>query len=171
MTKSLNDILTESLRKDKMLAFLKDNPNLFEETIKVALENDKPQSWRATWLIGHLVTKNDKRIRPHINSLIKAISSKGDGHQRELLKILMRMELNEKQEGILFDKSVLIWEDISKSSSVRSFAFLILTNTVKKYPELISEIGFLTQRRYTETLSPGIRHTVIKIIKELQIDI
>ena len=171
MTKSLNNILTATLRKDKMVVFLKKNPNLFDETIKVSLGNEKPQSWRAAWLIGQLITKNDKRIKPHIKSILKAIKEKEDGHQRELLKILMKMNLSEKQEGILFDECISIWEDINKSSSVRGFAFLIITNTVKKYPELISEIGFLTQEHYTETLSPGIRHSVIKIIKGLKINI
>ena len=81
------------------------------------------------------------------------------------------MELTEKQEGILFDKSITIWEDINKSSSVRSIAFLILSNIVKKYPELLTEIKFLTQRHFIETLSPGIRYSVIRVIKELKIDI
>ena len=80
-------------------------------------------------------------------------------------------KLTERQEGILFDKCISIWEDINKSPSVRSFAFLIITNTVKKYPELISEISFLTQGHYVETLSPGIRRSVVRIIKELKIDI
>ncbi len=171
MTEALQSILTLSLRKEKLVAFLRKNPSLFDETIEVSLGNEKPQSWRAAWLIGHLIAKNDKRIKPHIKSILKVIKEKEDGHQREFLKILIKMNLSEKQEGILFDKCISIWEDINKSPSVRGFAFLIITNTVKKYPELISEIGFLTQEHYTATLSPGIRHSVIKIIKGLKINI
>ena len=171
MTESLHHILTDNLRKDKMVAFLKKNPNLFDETLKVSLCDKEPQSWRAAWLLKHYMSKNDERISPSINKILKAVPTKKDGHQRELLKILLEMELTEKQEGILFDKCICIWEDINKSSSVRSFAFLIITNTVKKYPELISEIGFLTQGHYVETLSPGIRKTVVRIIEELKINI
>lgn len=171
MTNSLNKILTDSLRKDAMVGFLKTNPTLFEETIKVSLGDEKPQSWRAAWLVKHYMQRNDKHIRPKINSILKVILNKEDGHQRELLKILIDMELNERQEGILFDKCIRIWEDISKSPSVRGFAFLIITNTVKKYPELISEISFLAQNHFIETLSPGIRHSVIRIVKEMKMEL
>ena len=171
MTESLQNILTGSFRKDKMVAFLKKHPSLFHETLKISLGDKEPQSWRAAWLIKHYMSKNDERIIPSVNKILKAIPIKKDGHQRELLKILMEMELTETQEGILFDKSISIWEDINKSPSVRSFAFLVLVNTVKKYPELLTEIGFLTQGHYTETLSPGIRKTIVRTIEELEINI
>ncbi len=167
MTESLQHILTGSLRKEKLILFLKKNPDLFDEVITVSLGNDKPQAWRATWLLGHCITGDDKRIRPHINSIFKVLLEKGDGHQREFLKILRRMKLNEKQEGILFDKAIKIWEDINKSASVRSFAFLVIAETVEKYPELLSEVEFLTQAHYVETLTPGIRHSIIKTINKL----
>jgi urate oxidase len=77
------------------------------------------------------------------------------------------MRLTEKQEGILFDKCMNIWEDISKSPSVRGFAFQIIITTVKKYPELISEIEFLTQNHYLETISPGIRHSIKRMIRDV----
>ena len=171
MTKSLDNILTARLRKVEMVAFLKKNPNLFEETVKISLGDEEPQSWRATWLVKHYMAKNDKRIVKNINSILKVLPNKKDGHQRELLKILIDMKLTEKQEGILFDKCFTIWEDISKSPSVRGTAFSIIVSTVKKYPELLSEIEFLTQNHYVETLSPGIRHSIVKTIEELRISI
>lgn len=130
-TKSLDQILTDTLPKEEMLAFLRKNPNLFDETIKISLGNDKPQSWRAAWLLNNYMEHNDKRIQTHIDSILKAIPQKSDGHQRELLKEIMEMELTEKQEGVFFDRCISIWKDISKSSSVRSIAFLSLTNTAK----------------------------------------
>ncbi|MBU0474073.1 MAG: hypothetical protein KKF62_07900 [Bacteroidetes bacterium] len=171
MTNSLNKILTGALRKEQMVDFLKKNPTLFDETINISLGDYQPESWRAAWLIKHYMNKNDKRITKYINAILKVLVNKKDGHQRELLKILLAMELTEKQEGILFDKCITIWEDINKSPSVRSFAFLILTNTVKKYPELMVEIGFLTQNHYTESLSPGIRHSIVRVINKLHINI
>ncbi len=171
MTESLQNILTETLRKNEMVSFLKKNPNLFDETLKVSLGDKEPESWRAAWLVKHYMTKNDSRVVKSIKSILKGLPNKKDGHQRELLKILMDMELTEKQEGILFDKCFTIWEDISKSSSVRGTAFSIIVNTVKKYPELLVEIEFLTQNHYVETLTPGIRNSIVRTIKELKINI
>jgi len=171
MTVLFNQILTDTLRKEEMVSFLKKNPNLFDETLIVSLGDKEPQSWRAAWLVKHYMSKNDPRVITNINSILKALPNKKDGHQRELLKILMDMKLSEKQEGILFDKCFTIWEDISKSSSVRGTAFSIIVDIVKKYPELRTEIEFLTQNHYVETLTPGIRNSIVKTIKELNINI
>jgi len=164
MQKSLDDILTGRLRKQELVSFLEKHPELFDQTVRVSLENLQPQAWRAAWLIGHYIRKNDPRLLPYLDSMLSAIGEKEDGHQREYLKILNRMKLTEDQEAILFDVSITIWKDIHKSSSVRGTAFQTILSIVKKYPELKSEIEHLTQPHYTETLSPGIRHSFYKLI-------
>jgi hypothetical protein len=147
-----------------MVLFLRKNPELFVETVKISLGDESPQSWRAAWLIGHYMKNNDAVLRPYINSILSGIIAKEDGHQREFLKILNRMELTDDQEGRLFDVCLTIWEEIHKSPSVRGTAFQTILNIVKKYPELKNEIVHLTQSQYTETLSPGIKHSFYKLI-------
>jgi len=163
MQKSLDDILTGRLRKQELVSFLEKHPELFEQTIKITLGDVQPQAWRAAWLIGHYMEHNDARLLPYVDSILSNIAAKGDGHQRELLKILNRMELNEDQEGILFDVSLSIWEEVHKSPSVRGTTFLTILSIVEKYPELKCEIEHLTQAHYTETLSPGIKHSFYKL--------
>lgn len=164
MNKSLENILTGRLRKQTLVSFLKKHPGLFEETIYVSLGNIQPQAWRAAWLIGNYMERNDARLLPHVDAILAALPRKGDGHQRELLKILNRLELNEDQEGVLLDICMTIWEEIHKSPSVRGTAFQTILSIVKKYPELKCEIEHLTQPHYTETLSPGIKHSFYRLI-------
>lgn len=57
-----------------------------------------------------------------------------------------------------------IWEQVGKIPSVRIFAFRLIVRIARKYPELKNEIAFLTQPHYTETLSPGIRNSVHKLL-------
>ena len=80
------------------------------------------------------------------------------------------MHLTENQESLLFDVCLTIWEDIAKSPSVRGTAFKFLLKIVKKYPELSEEIGHLTQSHYTESLSPGIKHSFIRMVNEMKIN-
>ncbi|MFC2103688.1 hypothetical protein ACFLSS_04585, partial [Bacteroidota bacterium] len=94
--------------------------------------------------------------------------TKDDGHQRELLKILLLMELDEEYEGILFDVSMNLWESINKKPSVRFTAFKFIVKTAKKYPEIAKEISFLTQNHYLESLSPGVKHSISRMIKEFE---
>lgn len=166
MHESLNDILTARLRKEELVSFLEKHPELLEQTIKLSLSDIQPQAWRAAWLIGNYMQKNDTQISPHINSILSVIRDKEDGHQRELLKILKQLKLNKNQEGKLFDICLTIWEEIHKSASVRGTAFEIILSIVEKYPELKSEIEHLTQPHYTATLSPGIKRSFYRLINE-----
>jgi len=166
LQESLNDILTGRLRKQKLVSFLEKHPELFEETVEVSLSDEQPQAWRAAWLIFHYMEKNDSRLIPFIDHILSCISNKGDGHQRELLKVLNKMELSEDQEGILFDRCLTIWEEIHKSPSVRGTAFQTLLRIVEKYPELKCELEHLTQDHYTKSLSPGIRNSFEKMINK-----
>ena len=133
----------------------------------VHITNKDPQAWRAAWIVGHCSKKNEPRLVDYVDDLISSFEGKKDGHQRELLKLIYKTELNESQEGILFHTCMTIWESVNKSPSVRSFAFRFIAETAKKYPELKEEISFLTQDQYLETLSPGIRKGVEKLIKEI----
>lgn len=151
--------------KDRMVAFLKAHPVCWEEAIKLAVSNKQPYSWRAAWLLWSCIEKNDTRIQPHIQSLIEGLTNKKDGHQREILKILLLMELSEEQESTLFDFCIQLWKDIQKKSSIRHIAFRFLQNMVEKYPELKHELEFYSDKIYLESLSPGIRQSIIKIIK------
>jgi len=160
---SLKFQLNNRINKTKMVAFLNSNSAYFQQAIEIALTNRQPEAWRAAWLLTHVVKKNDKRVKSYIQLIISTLEDRKDGHQRELLKILEKMELNGDQEGHLFDVCMNIWEAVKKSPSVRIVAFRLIHKIAQKYPELNNEIEFLAQSHYTETLSPGIKHSLQKI--------
>ena len=168
MGNSLSEKLKDRINKEEILAILSSSPKSFREGVLIALSDHQPQAWRAAWLINNCMTANDERIQPYITSLIEGISGKGDGHQREFLKILNKMELDDEQEGRLFEACTNIWETISKSPSVRIFAFKFMYKTLVKYPELKDEIEFLMEDHYTENLSPGILNSFNKMKKSLK---
>lgn len=108
--------------------------------------------------------KNDRRVQKYLDRIIDTLPSKSDGHARELLMILQQMELEDEQEGKVFDICISIWEKIQKQPSVRLNAFKLMLMIVKKYPELLNEITFLTESQYTDTLSEGVKHSISKMI-------
>ena len=156
---NLTDILKTRFDKKYLISHLAENPVQFNEALIIALSDEQPQAWRAAWVLNHCIKFNDSRIKKNAAKIIKRIKTKEDGHKRELLKLLEKIELNESQEGYLFDICMTIWESIEKSPSVRITAFRILMSIVKKYPELKNEITHLTQNHYTESLSPGIKNS------------
>lgn len=153
--------------KDGMVAFLKAHPECWEEAIELAITNKQPYSWRAAWLLWSCLEKNDTRIQPHIQSLIEGLKDKKDGHQRELLKILFVMELSEEQESNLLDYCIRLWKDSQKTPSVRYTTFRFIHKIASKYPELRNEIKLYAEKKYVETLSPGVRKSINKLIQSL----
>ena len=153
--------------KDEMISFMDTHPEFFEEAIELAIASKQPYSWRAAWLLWSCMEENDQRIQKYIKKIVDSLKDKDDGHQRELLKILLQMELKEEYEGILFNICMNIWEQINKTPSVRINALKFIIKIAKKHPELSQEITFLTQDHYLESLSPGVKHSVSKMTKEL----
>jgi len=151
--------------KNEMISFMKAHPEYFEEAIELAIQDKQPYSWRAAWVLWSCISKNDSRVQKHVNKLIESIDDKTDGHQRELLKILIEMDLNEEQEGYLYALCVSLWEEIEKKPSVRYTAFRFINNTAQKHPDLVNELLLLTQDKYMSTLSPAVHRSISKMIK------
>ena len=160
---NLDNILSNRLDKDFLIQLFQEQKEVHAAGIQVALSNKQPQAWRATWILTHCTAKNDPRIIPYISDFIEKIPKQKDGHQREIIKILDKMKLNDEQEGKLFDFCMSIWENLAKASAVRYLAFKFIHKTCQKYPELNGEMTFISQDQYLETLSPGIQ----KIVKRM----
>jgi len=165
METALEHILTSSY-KAEMISYMNAHPEDFEEAINLAISNKQPYSWRAAWLLWSCMEENDQRIQGYIRNIINTLTTKNDDHQRELLKILLQMELNEEYEGFLFNVCVTVWEKINKKPSVRLTAFKIIVKIAKKYPDLSHEIIFLTQNQYLDSLSPTVKRSISRMIKE-----
>jgi len=153
--------------KDEMISFMENHPEYFEEAIELAIADKQPYSWRAAWLLWSCMEENDERIKKYIKKIVDTLETKDDGHQRELLKILLQMKLKDEYEGKLFNLCMNIWEQINKTPSVRITALKFIIKIAKKHPDLSQEISFLTQDHYLESLSPGIKHSVSRMMKEL----
>jgi len=149
-----------------MIVFLNSHPEYFTEALELALGDRQPYCWRAPWLLYSCMEENDSRVRPYIPKIIAVIQEKKDGHQRELMKLLHLMDLDDEQEGRVFDICMNMWESISKGPSIRYNAFMFILKVVNKYPELKPEFDFITQDQYLETLSPGIKHSILAKVKK-----
>lgn len=160
-----NKLLTSN--KNEMISFINSHPEYFDEAIELAVSEKQPYAWRAAFLLWSVINENDERVQKYIKRIVKAVRGKSDGHQRELLKILLMMELDEKYEGVLFDICMNVWERIDKSPSVRVNALKMIIKIADKHQDLKKEIFYLTQDHYLQSLSPGVTHSVKKLMNKI----
>lgn len=145
-----------------------EHPEEFDKTLQIALGNESHSCWRAAWIIKHCMVKNDPRVRKYLDEIIHVLPYKEDGHQRELLKVLMGMKLSEEQEIYLFDHCVTLWESTRKIPSIRVAALTMMVNIARRYPELSGEVLAVSQSQYLQSLSPGIRRSAKGMIRSLE---
>lgn len=163
---SLITNLTQRQPKSAWMSLMKAHPQFFEEALDLALSDKHPEGWRSAWLVYHNMHHNDQRIQPLVLKLIQSLSRKKSGHQRELLKIVSKMEIDEEHEGVLFDACLTIWEDLSRQSSLRVTAFRQLLRIAWNHPELKGELKHFVGDEYTALLSPGIKHSVERLVRK-----
>ena len=164
METKLEQILTHSY-KEKMISYLRKYPEDFEAAIELAIADKQPYSWRAAWLLWSVMDENDGRLQHNVRRIVEVIPFRKYNQQRELLKILYKLEIEEELEGLLFDECVTLWKDIGNQASVRYNAFKLLVKFAQKYPELSSEISYLTGSQYVNSLSAGVKDCVSRMMK------
>ena len=112
--------------------------------------------------------EKDGRLQDYAKTIIVILPDRKYNQHRELLKILQKLEIDEELEGLLFELCVTLWKDISNQASVRYNAFKLLVKFAQKYPELSSEISFLTGSQYVNSLSAGVKRCVSKMMKGIR---
>ncbi len=167
MTKDISDIIS-NFQKSEDYKFTPIIEQHFDKIIQLALSNCQIAA-KATWIINTSNLNTAKNITPFINKIINLLPKVTPGHQRELLKLIAHCHLSEKQEGKLYDFCIVTWKNTTTIPSVRYYAFLQIFTFIKKYPDLFRELSFLLTDEYLNTLSPGIRKSVVKHLKNLKI--
>ena len=162
METQLEYILRKNLKPENIV-FIEQHPELFEELVLLA-NSDKPLAYRATSLLWGCISDNDPRINPYIDNIVNNIHQKDVSHQRELLKLLLKINCKEEHIPLIFDLCVNMWLNNSQPS-VRFTAFKMMMKLSIKYPELVNEISQLTQDKYMGNLSKTAQKSIIKMAK------
>lgn len=139
----------------------------FKEVLDFALSNHE-KSWKAAWLINQALKSEELPLQKYVKTICKAIHEKPSNHKRELLKLLEYIQLTEENEGYIFDVAVSCWEELKLQSGTRMVAFRLMAKITKRHPLLVAEIEALTENRFLEGLSPGIKHSVQRMREEVR---
>ncbi len=99
MSAQLVEMLKGRIDREATSTYIGRQKDAFNFLVTLMQKEEQPASWRAAWIVNHLSEKNDKRLQKPLHNIIKSIKGKEDGHQRELIKIVRKMQLNEKMRA------------------------------------------------------------------------
>jgi hypothetical protein len=152
--------------KPEIISYVQQHPEVFNQLVALALDEHQPQAWRAAWVLFTLVEQMSILPVDFTEKAISKLPHLLDGHQRELLKIINLLDIPEEMEGQLLEMCQTLWLTTAKSPSTRYNAFKIMFRLSEKYPELKTELSFLTAPHILASLSKGVQHSVGIILKK-----
>lgn len=164
MISDLRQVLL-NLNKGGMITYIKNTPAVYPDLIKLALTDEPRYSWRAAWLLWSVMESNDKRIRKHLQKIAAILPERNESHQRELIIILQKMTLPDDITSQLFDYCITLWNDPSRTLSLRYNAFKLMAKIAQEYPELIPELKILAVNDNQAGLPRSLRRCADKILR------
>ncbi len=159
MQSPLEHILSKG-RKADMIAYIGATPGAFEEVLELATSDREPVCWRSAWILKNCMKKNDERVRPYVGDFVNVLADKKDGHQRELLKILLMMDLEDEYVSFVYDFCVRAWKEPSNQSSLRHTSIGFILKCAKANSDFAADIPELSHSIYMNTLTPGVKYSV-----------
>jgi hypothetical protein len=79
----------------------------FEEALRILFSKKLPAAWRAAWIVESCMEDNDARVKKHVQKIIRLLPLCRDGHQRELLKVLQKIDVLRMRRFALLTRFVL----------------------------------------------------------------
>lgn len=155
------------LYKDEMIAYMHTHPELFQDLISLAVGSDR-FSPRAAWLLSNCVDEGGKGFASRKREILRSIEGKSGGHQRDLVRVLSKLDSDDEEEGLLFDQCVALWSDPGNMPSVRHVSMRTLLQITEKYPELYNEVKILLKDKYLDSLSAGVRRSILRMKGETE---
>jgi len=120
-----------------------ENPQFLENAIETVFKDINQISARTTNVIEFFDFEKPEFIKPYLGKIIEKISDfKYDGQKRSFLKLLIRHinELDDEEQGTLFEKCLKFTLNYKETVAVRYYSVEILSKFAQKYPELKNEV-------------------------------
>lgn len=165
MSQSIEEVLG-TLYTEDLIVYIQANPHRMYDLLELAVIHKPPHSARAAWMLFKCMKKNDPSVLERFEDMLRIYPEVADGHQRNLLSVILKMQIPEDYEARVYDLCLETWCSMSKIPSVRIYALKVLVQLGTKYPEFYNEILCVTEDVYIESLTPGVRRSVMRLLSE-----
>jgi len=143
------------------------SPDKYVELVNLALSKDMPACWRAAWVMDHLSELHPPLPEIHIKRLWDNIHDQPNGVKRSTLRMLVRYEIPEEQQGVATDLCLDWLVKESVPVAIKVFSMEILLNITREYPELKEEFIAILEDQMPHN-SAGYKARAVKVIKSME---
>ena len=149
----------------KIVKYIGNDQNRFDELIKITLGNEERLSQRASWPVGYCIEAHPDLAKAHLKKIIKFLPVKAHpAIQRNLAKLLTFVEIPTTLESLLIENCFLILNSNDSPIANRAYAAYAIEKVCRKYPELYQEVISWLQAP-SEVASPGMKAVMRNVLK------
>lgn len=150
--------------------YIGDDKNRFKELMTIFLKGEYRLTQRAAWPLSYIAIEHPQLLKPYFDKFIKKLddSSSHPAIARNIFRVLQEIEIPEKYQGILIDKSFKVIMNETQPAAVRAFAITVASRICKKYPELKNELLILLKELSSLPQLPSMTARLKMALKELK---
>ncbi len=120
---------------------------------------------RSAWAIGEIGTNYPKLIYPYLEKMLANLDiASHNAVIRNTMKVISEIDIPEKLEGEIFDRSMKYLEDAKAPVAVRCYSINILENIAANYPELQEDLVAVLKEHLPHG-SAGLKYRCRRAIK------
>ena len=127
---------------NRLIAEINRNTDFFYTTFKIALSNDYPIAWRATWCLHKVLPNYQNEILANVDRIFKAFPSfTHHGQIGGFIRILKSIDFNPENSGNVIDCCLKLFREEKTPDYVKFYSVELLVKIAHKIPELKNEFA------------------------------
>ncbi len=136
-----NDFSTASkANNDRIVAQILDCEKSFHETFTIALSNDYPEAWRASWCLHKVLPQYKSELISQVDRIFKAFPSfTHHGQIGSFIRILKSIDFNSENSGNVIDCCLNLLREEKIPDYVKFYSIELLVKIAKDIPDLKNE--------------------------------
>ena len=142
----------------------------FKELMTIFFKAESRLTQRAAWPMSYIVINHPTLLEPYFDDFIEKLNDE-TAHPaiaRNIFRVLQEIEIPEKYEGFLIDRSFKVSMSEMQPAAVRAFAITVASKISKHYPELKNEFLIILKELGSMPQLPSMKSRIRKALKELK---
>jgi hypothetical protein len=154
---------------DRLVAKIKADREFFYTTFEIAMSNDYPIAWRASWCLHKVLPNYKKEIIADVNRILKAFPTfTHHGQIGSFIRILKSIDFDPENAGDVIDICIQLLREEKIPDYVKFYSMEFLVKVAKKIPELKSEFAYCIEDVIPTGKTYMIKVKAKNLLKELR---
>lgn len=156
------------IQKDRIVNFVGDDANLFNELVSYVVSAETELSQRASWPFSYIAVDHPQWMKPHEKKLLDTLSKPvlHDAVKRNILRVWREHLPSDEQLGEVYDCCNKFVRNPHEPGAIRAFALQVMGNIVVRFPELKHELMLTVEDALLHN-TPAIASSARKVMRQL----